>query len=86
MAGPVNTVRYVVCGALTGYCFVAYGLIWVVPAGALGDLLFAVLIPVSLVGGSYFGYWHAKKKQARTTRVVHVLPERTQDSTHAAAA
>ena len=82
----MNTVRYVVCGALSGYCIVAYGLIWLVPAGALGDLIFAALIPVSLVGGSYFGYWHAKKKQARTTGVVQALPERTQGSTHATAA
>jgi hypothetical protein len=78
----MNTVRYVVCGALTGYGIVVYGLVWL-PVGAV---IISALFPVSVVAGGYYGYWHAKKKQARNNHVVRVLPGRTPDSAHATAA
>jgi hypothetical protein len=78
----VTTVRYILCGAATGYLLLAEaaGLL-LNTAGVLG----LMAIPVGLIGGGFCGYRYAKRKQARE-RVVHVLPERAQDSTHATAA
>jgi hypothetical protein len=45
-----------------------------------------MVIPAGLIGGGFCGYLYAKTKQARHDRVVQVLPERTQDRTHATAA
>jgi hypothetical protein len=78
----MNTVRYIVCGALSGYCIVAYGLIWL----PLPEVIFSVLVPVSLIGGGCYGYRHARNKRARNNGVVRALPERIQGSTHATAA
>ncbi len=77
----MNTVRYVGCGALTGYALLA----WLLGLGLLGPADVMVL-PAALIGGSYYGYCHARKKQARRTGVVQVLPEGTQDRTQATAA
>lgn len=79
----MNTVRYILCGAATCYLFL----------GVTGGLLLAatgvmglMLIPASLIVGALCGYLYAKTKRSRDSRFVHVLPERTQDSTHATAA
>ena len=81
IAAPMNTVRYAVCGALTGYALLA----WISGLGLLGRAGVMVL-PAALIGGGYYGYCHARKKQVRNTGVVQVLPEGTQDGTHATAA
>ena len=82
----MTTVRYVVCGALTGYGIVVYGFRWVPVPVAVADVIFTALLIAGVVGGGYYGYCHAKKKQARNNGVVRALPERIQDSTHATAA
>ena len=79
----MNTLRYILCGAACGY------LLFAVTAGLLLDragVMGLLVIPAGLIGGGFVGYLSAKAKQARYDRVVHVLPERTQDSTHATAA
>ncbi len=79
----MNPVRYIVCGAATGYLVLAEiaGLL-LETAGVMGLLM----IPVGMIGGGFCGYLYAKTKQTRRDRVVHVLPERTQGSTRATAA
>ena len=79
----MNTLRYILCGAASGYLLVA------VTAGLLLDragVMGLLVIPAGLIGGGFVGYLSAKAKQARYDRVVHVLPDRTQNSTHATAA
>ena len=78
----MTTFRYIVCGAATGYLLLAVcaGLL-IDTAGVTG----LMVIPVGLIGGGLCGYLSAKKRQARNS-VVQVLPQRTQDSTHATAA
>jgi hypothetical protein len=79
----MNTLRYILCGAASGY------LLFAVTAGLLLDragVMGLLVIPAGLIGGGFVGYLSAKAKQARYDRVVHVLPDRTQNSTHATAA
>ena len=79
----MNTLRYILCGAASGY------LLFAVTAGLLLDragVMGLLVIPAGLIGGGFVGYLSAKAKQARYDRVVHVLPDRTQNSTHAPAA
>ena len=78
----MSTVRYILCGAATGYLF-----LWVTTALLVDTVGVKSLmsIPAGLIGGGFCGYLYARN-QARTARVVQVLPERTQDSTHATAA
>ncbi len=79
----MSTVRYILCGAATGYLF-----LWVTTALLVDTVGVKSLmaIPAGLIGGGFCGYLYAKTKQTRHDRVVHVLPERTQDSTRATAA
>ena len=79
----MNTLRYILCGAASGY------LLFAVIAGLLLDragVMGLLVIPAGLIGGGFVGYLSAKAKETRYDRVVHVLPDRTQDSTHATAA
>jgi len=79
----MNTLRYILCGAASGY------LLFAVTAGLLLDragVMGLLVIPAGLIGGGFVGYLSAKAKRARYDRVVHVLPDRTQNSTHATAA
>lgn len=79
----MNTLRYILCGAASGY------LLFAVTAGLLLDragVMGLLVIPAGLIGGGFVGYLFAKAKETRYDRVVHVLPDRTQDSTHATAA
>ena len=79
----MNTLRYILCGAASGY------LLFAVTAGLLLDragVMGLLVIPAGLIGGGFVGYLSAKAKETRYDRVVHVLPDRTQDSTHATAA
>jgi len=79
----MDTLRYILCGAASGY------LLFAVTAGLLLDragVMGLLVIPAGLIGGGFVGYLSAKAKQARYDRVVHVLPDRTQNSTHATAA
>ena len=79
----MDTLRYILCGAASGY------LLFAVTAGLLLDragVMGLLVIPAGLIGGGFAGYLSAKAKQARYDRVVHVLPDRTQNSTHATAA
>lgn len=79
----MSTVRYILCGAASGYLCLWVSTALLVDTVGLKSLM---VIPVGLIGGGFCGYCYAKTKQTRTTRVVQVLPERTQDSTHATAA
>lgn len=79
----MTTVRYIVCGAATGYVSLWVSTALLVDTIGLKSLM---VIPAGLIGGGFCGYCYAQTKLARTTRVVQVLPERTQDSTHATAA
>ena len=56
----MSTVRYIVCGAATGYFLVAltYGLL----QGSAAMLL----IPLSMIGGGYIGYCNVQNKRLRT--------------------
>jgi hypothetical protein len=79
----MKTLRYILCGAASGYLLLA------VIAGLLLDragVMGLLVIPAGLIGGGLVGYLFANAKRARYERVVHVLPDRTQDSTHATAA
>jgi hypothetical protein len=79
----MTTLRYVLFGAASGYLVLAMiGGLLLDTAGVVGLLV----IPAGLIGGGFVGSLFAKAKQARYDRVVHVLPDRTQDSSHATAA
>src|SRR5262245_45382047 len=82
---PMKTLRYVVCGALTGYGIVVHGLMRL-PVGAVDDVTFTALLAVCVFGGGLFGYRHTKNKHVRTDGVVRDLPERTHDGSDAMAA
>lgn len=79
----MNTVRNILCGAAAGYLS-----LWVTTALLVNTIgvKSLMVIPAGLIGGGFCGYLYAKTKQARYDRVVQVLPERTQDRTHATAA
>jgi hypothetical protein len=79
----VSTVRYILCGAATGYLFLWLSTALLVNTIGLKSLM---VIPVGLIGGSLCGYCYAKAKQARASGVVQTLPERIQDSARATAA
>jgi hypothetical protein len=55
----MKTVRYIVCGAMSGFTVV-----WLNAALLPGasSIAFNVL-PVAMIGGGYYGYRHAKKKR-----------------------
>ena len=83
IAGRVSTVRYILCGAATGYLFLWVSTALLVNTIGLKSLM---VIPVGLIGGGVCGYCYAQAKQARASGVVQALPGRTQGSTHATAA
>ena len=56
----MSTVRYIVCGAATGYCIVA------LTYGLLQGSAMLLLIPLSMIGGGYIGYHHRQNKRLRT--------------------
>ena len=78
----MRTVRYIMCGAATGYLLLAEA------AGLLLDnvgVTGLVVIPAGLIGGGFCGLLYGKTKRARHDRVVPLLPERADDSARAAA-
>jgi hypothetical protein len=84
----MNTVRYILFGAAIG-CVCSYLSLWMTTA-VLVDAIrgeWLMVIPACWIVGGLCGYLGSKRNRTRdATRGVHVLPERTQDSTHATAA
>jgi hypothetical protein len=55
----MSTVRYIACGAATGYVVVA------LTYGLLQGSAALLLIPVSMIGGGYIGYRNVQNKRLR---------------------